>query len=338
MLLRSLSALTLVCAGFGFVPSAAAQAASAGAAPGEMRAWLMRIHAAASQRNFQGTFVVSGGGSVSSARIAHFCEGTNQYERVESLDGQARQVFRHNDVVLTVWPVSRLALVEQRDQVMQFPALLQAGGDHIVDHYEVQQMGDDRVAGHEANVLLVRARDNLRFGYRLWAEKKSGLLLRADVLNDRSEVIETSAFSEVSIGVKSLPDSVLQPMRKLEGFRVVRPTLTPTRLEAEGWGMRQVVAGFRQVSCVRRPMDGNHPGESDGRAGTAVQTIYSDGLTYVSVFIEPFDPQRHTRALRGPIGATQTLMRRQGDSWITVIGEVPAGTLEQFADSLERRK
>lgn len=338
MLLRSLSALTLVCAGLGFVPNAVAQASAPGAAPSEMRAWLMRIHAAASQKNFQGTFVVSGGGSVASARIAHFCEGPNQYERIESLDGQARHVFRHNDVVHTVWPGSRLALVEQREKVMQFPALLQGADDRIVDHYEVQHKGDDRVAGHEANVLLVRARDGLRFGYRLWAEKKSGLLLRADVLGERNEVIETSAFSEVAIGVKSVPESVLQPMHKLDGYRVVRPTLTPTKLEAEGWAMRQMVPGFRQVSCVRRPMDANHPGESDGRGTTAVQAIYSDGLTYVSVFIEPFDVQRHTRAIRGPIGATQTLMRRQGDAWITVIGEVPAATLEQFADSLERRK
>ena len=222
---------------------------------------------------------------------------------------------------------------------MQFPALLQAGDDRIVDFYEVQQRGVDRVAGHEANVLTVRPRDNLRFGYRLWAEKVSGLLLRADVLNERNEVLETSAFSEVAIGVRATPESVLQPMRRLDGFRVVRPTLAPTRLEAEGWAMRQGVPGFRQVSCVKRPMDTNLPGESDGgSAQPVVQAIYSDGLTYVSVFIEPFNPQRHTRAIRGPVGATQTLMRRQGDWWVTVIGDVPSATLAQFADALERRK
>jgi len=57
-------------------PAAWAQAsAAAGESVGqarEVRAWLLRIHEAASHRNFQGTFVVTGGGSVSSARIAHF--------------------------------------------------------------------------------------------------------------------------------------------------------------------------------------------------------------------------------------------------------------------------
>ena len=80
---------------------------AAAAPPSEVRAWLLRIHDAASRRNFQGTFVVSGGGGVASARIAHFCEGPNQYERIESLDGRQRKVFRHNDVVHTLWPASQ---------------------------------------------------------------------------------------------------------------------------------------------------------------------------------------------------------------------------------------
>ena len=69
-----------------------------------------------------------------------------------------------------------------------------------------------------------------------------------------------------------------------------------------------------------------------------LQTIYSDGLTYVSVFIEPFDPQRHARAMSTAVGPTQTLMQQLGDWWITVIGDVPPATLRQFAKGLERKK
>ncbi len=339
---RLFPALTFVCAAFiCAAPSAAPSASDNGATPAdpvEVRAWLMRIHAAASHHNFQGTFVVSGGGSVASARIAHFCEGKNQYERIESLDGPARHVFRYNDVVQTVWPASQVVQVEQRELVMSFPALLQAGGDHIVDFYDVQRLGSDRVAGREANVLLVKPRDAFRFGYRLWADNASGLLLRADVLGEKSELIETSAFSEVSIGVKAQPELVLGPMKKLDGYRVLRPVLTPTRLEAEGWVMREPAPGFLPVSCVRRPIDDGGTGRADAAAPGMLQTIYSDGLTYVSVFIEPFNAQRHTRPMMAAMGATQTLMRRQGDWWVTVVGDVPSATLRQFANGLERKK
>ena len=340
MLFRSLSALALV--GAACVSGQSARAQSGGvdspAPAAEVRAWLLRIHEAASRQNFQGTFVVTGGGAVSSARIAHYCEGKNQFERSESLDGQARHVFRHNDVVHTVWPASRVAMVEQRSLPAAFPALLQAGDDRIVDFYDVHPQGADRVAGHEAKVLLVKPKDGYRYGYRLWADQASGLLLRADVLGERGDVLETSAFSDVSIGVKPQPESVLQPMKKLDGYRVLRPVLTPTRLEAEGWSVRQPAPGFRQVSCVKRPMESSAVVEKDGAEHQVLQTIYSDGLTYVSLFIEPFNPQRHTRPMLASVGATQTLMQQQGDWWITVVGDVPPATLRTFVKGLERRK
>jgi sigma-E factor negative regulatory protein RseB len=285
---------------------------------------------------------VSGGGTVSSAHIAHYCEGPNQFERSEALDGQARNVYRHNDTVTTLWPATKVAMIEQRDLLAQFPALLQAGDDHIADFYEVHQQGAERVAGHDANVLLVKPRDSLRYGYRLWADQATGLLLRADVMGSRDEVLESSAFSDVAINVKPQPDSVTHPMKKLEGYRIVHSAMTPTRLEAEGWTMHESVPGFVQVSCVKRPMNGNGDDApvSQAPAGNprVLQTIYSDGLTYVSVFIEPFDPKRHTRPIMASVGPTQTLMKQQGDWWITVLGDVPPATLRLFAKGLERSK
>lgn len=338
MPLRPLAALMLFGAFCSFVPYARAQTADGTLAePREVKAWLLRIHEAASKRNFQGTFVVSGGGSVSSARIAHYYEGRNQFERIESLDGQARHVFRHNDVVHTVWPASRVAVIEQSQLLMSFPGLLQAGDDRIADHYDVRIQGADRVAGHDATLLLVRPKDNLRFGYRLWSEKVSGLLLRADVLGDRGEVLETSAFSEVTIGTRPQPETVLQPMKRLDGYRIVRPVLVATQLESEGWSLREIAPGFRLVSCVRRPVEASG-GEGASEPAPMLQAIYADGLTYVSIFIEPFDAQRHTRPMMASVGATQTLMRRQGDWWITTVGDVPVGTLKMFAKGLERTR
>jgi sigma-E factor negative regulatory protein RseB len=342
MLRRPFSALAMVGAVCLAAPAAWGQAsAPAGDGPAQardVRAWLMRIHEAATHRNFQGTFVVSGGGAVSSARIAHFCEGPNQFERSESLDGQARHVFRHNDVVTTLWPASHVATVEQRAMVSEFPALLQAGDDRITDFYDVRKQGAERVAGYEANVLVVMPRDNFRYGYRLWADQATGLLLRADVLGEHNEVLETSAFSDIAIGVKPQPESVLAPMKKLDAYRVLRPVLTPTKLEAEGWAQRQMAPGFRQVSCVKRPMDAMGAPDRPGADQQVLQTIYADGLTYVSVFIEPFNPQRHTRPMLASVGPTQTLMQQQGDWWITVVGDVPAATLRVFAKGLNRLK
>lgn len=300
----------------------------------DTRAWLSRIHQAASQNNFQGTFVVSGGGSVSSARISHFCEGSHQYEHIESLDGPARHVFRHNSAVHTLWPQTKVAQVERREIDGTFPSLLQVADARFADFYEVKRQSSDRVAGYETDVLVLQPRDAYRFGYRLWAEKNSGLLLRADVLGERNEVLETSVFSEVRIGIKAKSDSVLRPMKQLEGYRVIRPTMALTKLETEGWTLKQAVPGFQPVSCVKRPLEG----QADTPMTEVVQAIFSDGLTYVSVFLEPFQAARHAQPRHTSLGATQTLTRRQGETWITVVGDVPFATLRAFSEGLDRIK
>lgn len=334
--LRAAAPVLLLAGAALMAPGAAAQA-DPQAAEIDARHWLSRLYEAASKRNFQGTFVVTAGGSMASARIVHFCEGDSQFERIEPLDGQKRQIYRHDDLVHSFWPHSRQAVVETRHAMREFPALLSSGADRILEHYEVQSLGDGRVAGHEARVLLLRPKDRYRYGQRLWAEKRSGLLLRAEVFDEREAVLEAAAFSDLMIGVKPRPELVKQAMRRFEGFEVHRPQLEQVDLDREGWGFVGLPPGFRLVSSVRRAML-PPPGDAADAPAKVLQTIYSDGLTHVSVFIEPFDAASQRREVQVALGAMQTLARRQGDWWLTVVGDVPAVTLRAFAAALERRR
>ncbi|MES2959715.1 MAG: MucB/RseB C-terminal domain-containing protein [Pseudomonadota bacterium] len=316
----------LVLAG-GASPAAAASGADA-------RNWLQRIHSAASQRNYQGTLVVTANGTVSSSRLAHYCEGKQYFERIDMLDGQPQRVYRHNEHVVTVWPAAKLARIEQRDPVALFPAVLSGSGEQLFERYDMLAEGNDRVAGLPTAVFLLRPRDSHRFAQRLWAEQGSGLLLRADVLASDGRVLETAAFTEIAIGGKAQPESVLAPMKKLEGYRVLRSAPQRTALEAEGWQLKSPVAGFKQISCVKRSLELAADGER-APPDDVLQTIFSDGLTHVSVFIEPFRAERH-RAGAAAYGATHSLMQPLGPHWVTVMGDVPMTTLKQFAAALER--
>ena len=338
-----LSCLTLLCAATLPLQFAHAEGAGGKGDPlverRETKTWLHRIQTAANKRNYQGTVVVSSGGSVASSRIAHYCEGTDQFERIDSLDGQARHVVRQNDQIHTVWPQRRVALVERRDQMSSVPGLLQAGAERAPDFYDIRTAGQERVAGREADVLLLKPRDHYRYGYRLWADQATGLLLRSEVLGEKGRVLESAAFSEVTIGARSAVDVLLQPIRKLEGFRVLQTKSQPAKLEEEGWNLASKVPGFQLVSCVKRPVGGMLREQSAAADAEPrlLQAVFSDGISYVTVFIEPYNAERHSRAMHTAIGATQTLMRRHADWWITLMGDVPAPTLRLFADALERR-
>ena len=327
--------VTLVMAATLQALAAAAQTTSAGGnTVVDPVSWLARVRQAALTRNYQGTLVFNASGVVSSSRVAHYCEGKQRYERIDVLDGETRQVFRHNEVTQTLWPKARVAVIEQRDGAAEFPSLPAADARGL-DAYELRLLGTERMAGHDAQVLLLKPRDGHRFAQRLWADQSSGLLLRADILGSKGEVLESAAFSDVVIGGKAQPEAVLAPMRKLDGYRVVRPSVLRTQLEAEGWSQVRTVPGFQLVSCLKRPLSAAHESKSPSDA-TVLQAVFSDGMTHVSVFVEPFDAQRH-KPVATSLGATHTWMSRSGPWWITAMGDVPMATLQLFAASLDRR-
>jgi len=312
-----------------------AASAAAGERPTDLRSWMARVQRAAATLNYQGTLVSNAAGVVSSSRVAHYCEGKQRYERIDVLDGEARQVLRHNDVTQTVWPRARVAVIEQRLAMPDFPGLPPTGA-RSEEAYELRLLGTERVAGHEAQVLMFKPRDAHRFAQRLWAEQESGLLLRADVLGARGELLESASFSDVVIGGKPNPDVVRHSKRKLDGYRIVRPAAARTTLDAEGWSVAHPVPGFQLVGCMRRELGALE--EPPASAGTQVlMAVFSDGLTHVSVFVEPYDAQRH-KPVATSLGATHTVMTRSGEWWITAMGDVPMATVQSFSSTLERRR
>lgn len=332
----------------------------------DARALLERMRMAASAGNYQGTMVFSANGSMTSSRVWHYSVGEQTFERVEALDGDLQRIYRHNDEVRTFWPQARVAVVERREALVGWSTTPQTVEPRALENYALRPEGEARVAGREAAVVLLEPRDVLRYAQRLWADRSTGLMLRADVLGPGGAVLETTAFSEIEIGVRPNPDSVLQPMRRLdaaggerriegrqegrsaprsdllprsearaepaEAVRVLRPPLRRTQLDAEGWWLRQDVPGFRSAGCVQRTIQG-------GRDEVPVlQAVFSDGLTHVSLFIEPFRADRHRGPAQSQLGATRTVTRRVGEHWVTAVGDVPPETLKQFADALERRR
>lgn len=320
------------------VPGAWATPARDGASAGtDPRARLARMHQAANERNYQGTMTFTAGGAVSSSRVAHFAVGDQSYERIESLDGRMQKIYRHNDAVHTLWPQTGVAVVEKRGGGGKRLPLLQTVEARALDQYELRAEGRERIAGRDADVFLLKPRDDWRYAQRLWADVASGLMLRADVLGTDRKVMESSAFSEVEIGVRPQPESVMQPLRKLQGYRVLRAQQDPISLDAEGWTLSRPLPGFNLVSAVRRPVQAM--AEGDARPPEPVlQAVYSDGLTHVSLFIEKYDGTRHRKDVDAQLGATATLMQRRGEHWLTAMGDVPVATLRLLLESLERRR
>ena len=286
--------------------------------------WLVRIHDASRKRAYTGTFVVSVGAEMASARIWHVCDGEQQMERVESLTGTPRSTFRHNNHVVTFFPDTKVARSEEREALGIFPNFLKSNDSAIAEFYNLKVLDSERVAGLETEVVQLIAKDALRYSYRIWTERKSGLVVKLQTLDAAGRVIEQAAFSELNLDAPVKMEKLAAMMNNTAGHKLEQVDMIKTTAIAQGWTMPRGVPGFSSMNCFKRP--------------ETMQWIFSDGLATVSLFIEPFDRKRHTQEGVWSMGATQTLVKRMDDWWLTAVGEVPAPTLKVFAQQLERKK
>jgi sigma-E factor negative regulatory protein RseB len=302
--------------------------------------WLRLIGQAARQSSYEGTVMMSSAGRSSSVQVSHRVSGEELFEKIEPLDGPERQIYRHNDDIQILWPHKKTVLVQQRGALLGMPRPWAQLDERVADFYQIDLAGQQRWAGHASTVLLLRARDQFRYGQRVWAEQRSGLVLRAETLAPSGQVLEWTAFTQVNVGPTVARGWTMPYAKSLGGWRVVRSDLKKTTLPQEGWQLNDLPPGFRLLTCVRRGASGMPPSlaasEPAAQASEVVQAVFGDGVTHVSVFIEPFDARRHGREMMLAQGATQTLKRRVGDWWLTVVGDVPAATVVRFAGAFAR--
>src|SRR6218665_753399 len=157
------STLAAACGGLGRLPCVTGAAQAQGvpaaepvAAPAErdIAQGLERMRSAPCHRSYAGTFVgLSANGAMSSARIWHGCDGQRQMERVESLSGTPRTVFRRDDEVRTFLPQQRIVRADRRDAVGLFPPVPPVSGTSVGQFYVSRLMGQERVAGFVADVV-----------------------------------------------------------------------------------------------------------------------------------------------------------------------------------------
>lgn len=300
--------------------------------------WLRRMHEVSKNRAYIGTYVVSSGGQMQSAKIWYVCEAGQQTERVETLTGAPRSTFRHNDKIVTFMPEQKLVRHEKRDTFGSFPEIVQSSDHRISDYYRLKLEGSERIAGVEADIALLVPKDTMRFGYRVWTEQKKGLVVKLQTLDVDGQVLEQAAFSELLMDAPVKSDKLLQMMAKVDGYRVEQPALVKTTASAEGWQLPASVAGFKPMSCYKRPAAAGATAAEASGMQDAMQWVFSDGLASVSLFVQPYDRLRHGKESAMSMGATHTLTRQIGNYWLTAMGEVPMTTLKQFAISLERKK
>lgn len=295
-------------------------------APLDAMAWLKKIAAASRQTNYAGTFVYQHGNQSETSRIAHLVHAGGESERLETLDGPPREIIRNNDNVTCYLPETKAVVIEKR-VARRFPMALPEQVSGISDNYVIRKGGQGRVAGYDCQMIMLEPRDNLRYGHTFCVELTTGLPLRARVFSDRNELVESFAFTQLTLG-NGVSKAMLKSRyaAQSKAWRVDRTALEQAETNADtGWVVKNQPAGFKKLTEMRHSIA--------GRPVQVAHIVYSDGLAAVSIFIEPI-PESPPPA--GPTyqGAVNIYVKTQANQMVTVMGETPARTVKQVAESL----
>ena len=299
----------------------------------EVQSLIKMIQTAPQKLNYSGTFVYQQASQIRTSKITHHVDANGELEKLEILDGNSREYIRKNDEVSCYLPDSKTIQVEKDVTQEVFPALLAHNAAQLPDFYTFKKGEISRVAGLECQTYLMSPKDGGRYGYRLCTEKQSGLLLRAQTINNHDEVIEQIAFTQLKLG--DVDKNKLKPsFQNLSQWHI--ENLTVQSNISSGWIVKSLPAGFIKTKELKRVITAppsTVPGKKAPASHQVVQMIFSDGMAAISVFIEPNMEQRSEGSLQQ--GAMTIMTKRQGDYWLTVVGEVPASAIRQVMNSIE---
>lgn len=296
--------------------------------------WLTKMNQAFSQLDYDGFFSFWSGGNLASLRVVHMAKDGIEHERLVHLNGAPREIVRDGDKVLCILqPGDRLVAMGGSIPSGPFARAFIRDFSDVSSHYALAMKGEGRIASRPAVRMVVEPRDKHRYGYRLWLDKETGLLLKSELMDERSKAaLEVFQFNFVTLGT-GVDEEALTPERPsgsvVDHLRVADKAANGAAADVK-WQASWLPDGFKMAASDLR-----HAPATKQDVSTL---MYSDGLAAVSVFIENMPNAAATNMLSRK-GATVSVTRlvhgpNDGRHLVTVIGEVPPKTASAIAANI----
>ena len=298
----------------------------------DANSWLIRMTEAAQQLNYDGVFVYRNGSHTESMRIIHRLDETGERSRLVALSGVKREVLRDRAQIVCILPDNETVVVAKTRPPNQFYAAIMSATKDFSNNYQLSVSGGDRVAGRRTEVLMFTPRDEFRYGYNLWVDRETGLLLKSDLIADGQMPVEQFIYTSISLPTE-IADELLEPgiTGQQLTWLVSDPDLSVAEAASSGatsrWQVDWLPAGFMMA-------DDSESSTANGQS-SVMQMVFTDGLASLSVFVERLRDDESLEGLSA-MGAMNAYGRIVDGYQVTVVGEVPANTVKAVAQSVQR--
>ena len=309
---------------------------------GDMFEMLQRMSEADQKQNYQGTFILRKSDNLATLQVTHGSDENGVWESLEALNGEPRKVVRHNNKVVSVYPKLELVTVRLNVKDQSLHQQLPENINQLELFYSIRQLPDDRIATHQTLVVDLIPNDKLRYGYRYWVDKNTGMLLRCDLVAEDNTVVEQMMFTSLDyLAQAPAPSFDLKQFQHYRQQLLEEPEIDVKNETPLQWVINTLPKGFMLTqSTMRYSQTSAAASAADQNSGQPdlLHLVYSDGLASVSVFIEK--NQGSEKHLQGSssMGAVNAFGNPVGDYFVTVVGEVPVKTVQAMALSTVKIK
>lgn len=287
-------------------------------------ALLQQMQRAYHHYNFELSLIKVRQGTIEPLRFSHAVSEESELSHLIYLNGRPSEYLKRNNEISFFEAGSDPYTLSGARMPGFWSAVLGMNLEQVLKSYDPVVTGRNRIAGLPVQVVRLAPKDPSKYGFVLWLEQASGLLLRLDLIDEGGNLVEQ--FMGVDLRIMPEPSSWLLALDKVKLPRAVTTEQAYQAPQQElGWAPGWLPKGFRVMSTDRHPL-----------VGTGEMVDYmmvSDGLVDVSIYLSAPESGMGEQLVRQ--GAT-SLLRLLNDHKVevTVVGEVPAQTAQRIAESL----
>ena len=294
--------------------------------PDEAREWVMRMLTAGQSLNYKGNMIGIRDSKVELMGIVHKIDSDGEQERIYSLNGIPREIIRKSGELICYLPDKNLGLQSKLFQDQRFfPSFTDSELNKLDDYYsfELGEMG--RILNRDAQLVKIMPRDEFRYGYRLWIDKQTGLLLSSACVDQHDNPLEQYMFTDVEIDVE-ISDAELEPSASaLDGLTWTQAKPPEPKANSElACKLENLPKGYELVHAMDKP--------ATDKENMMSQYVFSDGLSSFSLFVEHMykaDEMKMEGAYQ--LGIVNVYSRLIEGNRVTLMGEVPKVTAKAVA-------
>jgi len=287
-----------------------------------------RLSIALRELNFSTSFVVVKNNQAEPYHWLHgIAKNTTSNIQVELeilalLNGPRRDFLRIDNTVSYIEPEYAPYSITSSHIRGPIPAVFSQDISILENNYHFVSVGRSRVLGRIAQLIRIVPKGTHRFGYWVWLDQQSGLLLKLAIITRKGQLLEQTQFTHLEI-----TDDLSEYLKQLQltDLPKVIGVLTKQEEHELAWQVSWLPDGFKRIKSNKH------------RINTSKQAVefmlFNDGLVNLSVYVNP--SKNKQRAIEFAYdGATLVLNQITNNVEVSVVGKIPAATAKKIASSV----